>query len=229
METKKNPRADVKRNSAIYFAVGLVVMLLVTNYSINYKTYDISAIDIGQLPMDDINDLDIPITEQIKTPPQAKPPVIPEVIEIKEDDVDIEESIIDSTEPDEDTEILEIEDIVVEDIVDDIEVPFAFIENVPVFPGCEKGNNDAKRQCMSQKIQKLVQRKFNTRLAEDLGLTGKQRISVLFKIDKSGNVVGVRTNQNTTIEKVHGGEVVVAGGNVVTVVSKIQTTKLDLK
>ena len=43
---------------------------------------------------------------------------------------------------------------------------------------------------MSQKITKFVQRKFNTDLAGDLGLSGRQRISVIFKIDKNGwNVV----------------------------------------
>ena len=72
------------------------------------------------------------------------------------------------------------------------EVPFAIIENVPVFPGCERGNNEKKRKCMSEKIAKFVQRKFNTDLAGDLGLTGRQRISVIFKIDKIGNVTGVR-------------------------------------
>ena len=45
---------------------------------------------------------------------------------------------------------------------------------------------------MSQKITKFVQRKFNTDLAGDLGLSGRQRISVIFKIDKNGDVVGVR-------------------------------------
>ena len=45
---------------------------------------------------------------------------------------------------------------------------------------------------MSEKIAKFVQRKFNTELAGDLGLSGRQRISVIFKIDKSGNVTGVR-------------------------------------
>lgn len=194
METKKNPKADVKRNSAIYFAFGLALMLVVTNYAINYKTFDRSAIDIGQLSMDDIDDEIIPITEQeIKTPPPAVPPAAPEVIEIIDDEKDIEESIIDSTEADEDTEIAEIDEVVVDEIPEDIEVPFAFIENVPIFPGCEKGNNNAKRKCMSDKITKIVQRKFNADLAADLGLTGKQRISVVFKIDKSGNVVGVRS------------------------------------
>ncbi len=46
---------------------------------------------------------------------------------------------------------------------------------------------------MSAKINKFVQKKFNTDLAGDLGLTGRQRINVIFKIDKHGNVVGVRS------------------------------------
>jgi len=45
---------------------------------------------------------------------------------------------------------------------------------------------------MSSKIQKFVNRKFNTDLAGDLGLSGTQRIIVVFKIDKTGNIVGVR-------------------------------------
>ena len=45
---------------------------------------------------------------------------------------------------------------------------------------------------MSEKISKFVQRKFNTDLAGDLGLTGRQRISVIFKINKTGDVTGVR-------------------------------------
>ena len=75
---------------------------------------------------------------------------------------------------------------------DENEVAFAIIENVPVFPGCEIGNNEKKRKCMSDKIAKFVQRKFNTGLAGDLGLIGRQRISVIFKIDKRGNVTDIR-------------------------------------
>ncbi|GAL70644.1 TonB family protein [Jejuia pallidilutea] len=46
---------------------------------------------------------------------------------------------------------------------------------------------------MSEKIQKFVQKKFNTELASDLGLSGRQRINVIFKIDKNGNITGVRS------------------------------------
>ncbi|PKQ43757.1 M56 family metallopeptidase [Confluentibacter flavum] len=74
-----------------------------------------------------------------------------------------------------------------------VEVPFAVIENVPTYPGCEKGNNEQKKKCMSEKIQEFVGKKFNTDLASDLGLSGRQRITVMFKIDTEGNIVSVQS------------------------------------
>ena len=111
---------------------------------------------------------------------------------VVEDEAEVEETIIESTETDQMEEIIEIEEI--EEVEEEIaDVPFAVIENVPVYPGCEKaGNNAAKKKCMSDKVMKFVQKKFNTELANDLGLEGRQRISVQFKIDKNGNVVNVR-------------------------------------
>ena len=81
----------------------------------------------------------------------------------------------------------------INDEVKNKEVPFAIIEYVPEYPGCEKGNNSEKRKCMSAKIREFVQLNFNTDLAGNLGLYGRQRINVIFKIDKKGNVVGVRS------------------------------------
>ena len=147
--------------------------------------------DLGKVSLDALDEDEVPVTEQvIPPPPPPPPPPAPEVIEIVEDEEEVEETVIESTETDQEEEI-DIEDIEVEEY-EDVEVPFAIIENVPVFPGCDKGNNDQKRQCMSDKIAKFVQKKFNTELAGDLGLTGRQRISVIFKIDRTGNVTGVR-------------------------------------
>jgi len=194
MEFKKNPKANVGRNSSLYLSIGLVLMLFLTYGAINYKTYEESVEEeIAKLETEEELEEEIPITEQIKTPPPPPPPPpAPEVIEIVEDEVEIEETIIDDTEADQETEIVEVEEVVVEEVAEDVDVPFSVIENVPVFPGCEKGSNSVKRKCMSEKIQKFVNRKFNTELAGDLGLSGRQRISVIFKIDKTGTVTGVR-------------------------------------
>lgn len=193
MEPKKNPKADITKNSSLYFAVGLALMMFVAYSAINHKTYDKSDIDIGMLNLDEELEEEIPITEQIQTPPPPPPPpAAPEEIEIVEDEEEIEETVIESTETDQEEEIVEVEEVEVEEVEEDIEVPFAVIENVPIFPGCESGNNEAKKACMSEAIAKFVNKKFNTDLAGDLGLSGRQRIIVAFKIDKSGSIVGVR-------------------------------------
>ncbi|MCH1547703.1 MAG: energy transducer TonB [Flavobacteriaceae bacterium] len=193
MKSKKNPKADISRNASMYFAIGLSLMVFLSYMTINWKVYDKDATDIGFVNMDALDDEEIPIIEQvIPPPPPPPPPAAPEVIEVIEDEEEVEETVIESTETDQEEEI-EIEDLEIEEVEEDIEVPFAVIENVPVFPGCEKKKNNAdRRSCMSEKITRFVQRKFNTDLAGDLGLSGRQRINVIFKIDKTGNVVGVR-------------------------------------
>lgn len=194
MELKKNPKADIKRNSAFYYALGIAAIMLITYLSINHRTYDESEFDIAQLNIDMEDEEEIPMTEIQQTPPPPPPPpAAPEVIEVVEDEEEIEETVIESTETDEAEEIVEVEEVEVEEVEEDVEVPFAVIENVPVFPGCEKKKNNAERKkCMSEKITKHVNKKFNTDLAADLGLSGRQRIAVMFKIDKTGNIVGVR-------------------------------------
>lgn len=49
--------------------------------------------------------------------------------------------------------IIEVEEIEVEED-DDIEVPFAIIEDIPVFPGCEKVSKKKQRDCFQEKINK---------------------------------------------------------------------------
>ena len=193
MEPKKNPKANVGRNSLLYFSIGLALMLFLPNFATNYKNYDKSLIDIGQLNLDDELDEEVPITEQIQTPPPPPPPpAAPEVIEVVEDEEEVEETVIESTETSQEEEIVEVEEVEVEEVEEDVEVPFAVIENVPVFPGCEKGNNDAKKACMNQKMNDFIRKKFNTELAQELGLSGIQQIRVFFKIDKTGDIVDVQ-------------------------------------
>ncbi|MGC1632570.1 MAG: energy transducer TonB, partial [Gelidibacter sp.] len=74
----------------------------------------------------------------------------------------------------------------------DIEVPFATIDEVPLFEGCESsGSKDADKDCTSRKVAEFVNKNYNTNLATELGLTGRQRINVIFKIGKDGKVKDV--------------------------------------
>ena len=94
--------------------------------------------------------------------PKTEPPVLPEKIEVVDDD-DVNETVIQFKVPDE-TEALEMANIEEEDepveVIED--VPFTIIEDVPVFP------NDLGMS------------------------PGKKRIIMLFKIDKVGNIVDIR-------------------------------------
>jgi len=73
------------------------------------------------------------------------------------------------------------------------DVPFAVIDEVPIFPGCE-GTKDELRTCLQEKITAQVNSNFNTDLAKNLGLTsGLKRIFVMFKIDKGGNITDVKS------------------------------------
>ena len=195
MEPKKNPKSDVSRNSSLYFAVGLALVLLLTNWATNYKSYDKKEIDTGMVILDMLDEEEVQITQQEITPPPPPPPPppVPEEIKVVEDEKEVEETIIKSTETNQEEKIVKVKDVKVVEVEEDIEVPFAVIENVPIFPGCEKeSGNNAKKQCMSDKIAEFVNKKFNTELAGDLGLSGKQRISVIFKIDKNGEITNVQ-------------------------------------
>jgi len=69
------------------------------------------------------------------------------------------------------------------------EVAFNRVENVPVFPGCEMGDNYQKKKCLNEKIKRFVTKEFNTNIAEELKLKGKHKIRVFFKVDTNGDIV----------------------------------------
>jgi len=72
-------------------------------------------------------------------------------------------------------------------------VPFIAVEEVPVFPGCEKmTTNKEKAACFSEKVGKIVSRKFNTGLGERYGLSGIQRIYTQFDVDANGMIKNIR-------------------------------------
>jgi protein TonB len=193
MQIKKNPKANLENYSKLFMQLGLVLALLVVYLAIEKKTYDRVIENLGPvvLNMDD-EEQTIEI-EQVKPPePKTPPPPTPDKIEVVEDEEEIEETVIESTETDE-TEAVEVEEIIEveeeEEVMED--VPFAIIEDVPVYPGC-KGSKAELRACLQEEITKHVNRKFNADLASDLGLApGVKRIFVMFKIDKNGNITDV--------------------------------------
>ena len=63
MEPKKNPIVDLAKNSALYFAIGLCLVLFLSWKMVEYKTYEKESVDIGMLTVDD-DEEEVPLTEQ---------------------------------------------------------------------------------------------------------------------------------------------------------------------
>ena len=189
MQIKKDPKADLTKNSNLYFAIGLAVILFISWRAIEWKTYDKSGYGYEALNIDDDDDEDVPITEQIKTPPPPPPPPpAPEIIEVVEDEEEIEETIIESTETDQE-EIVEI--VEVEEEFEDVDVPFAVIEDVPIYPGCERVAKSKRRDCFQEQINKHIRKNFRyPEIAQEMGIQG--RVYVNFVIDKDGSITSIR-------------------------------------
>ena len=171
MQAKKNLEVNLDRKRGLFLQIGLVIALLLVLVAFEYKSYEKSAYNLGQLNLDDLEEEIIPITKQeVKPPPPPPPP--PEVIEIVEDEVEIENEIeIEDTESDED-EVIEIEE-------EDDEEFFMVVENMPEFPGGDLG--------LMKYIQKNVR---YPAIAKEYNITGKVYVS--FIVDKSGSVTNVK-------------------------------------
>lgn len=191
MEVKKNPNSNLENYSKLFIQLGLVLALFVVYVSMENKTYAKEADLFGDANMQNEDEEDIPITERIEpVKPKAPPPPAPEKIEIVEDEKEVEETVIETTETDETEAIEEIVEVEEEEAVLE-DVPFAIIEEVPVFPGCS-GTRKQKVDCLNQKIKRHVLKKFNADLASDLGLSpGKKKIWVVFRIDPKGNITEI--------------------------------------
>lgn len=197
MEAKKSEKAKLGNYSKLFFQLGLILALLIVHLSLETKTIDKDLKELTMISDEEEIIEDIPITqkmEPVKPPPP--PPAAPQQLEIVDNQIDVEETVLESTETDQNeaVEVTEIEDIEEaveeEEVVED--VPFAVIEDVPVYPGC-KGSKAEKRKCLQEKITKHVGKNFKTELAGELGLSpGKKKVFTQFKIDKNGLISDIR-------------------------------------
>ncbi|WP_394975328.1 energy transducer TonB [uncultured Croceitalea sp.] len=187
MEVKKKEHLKLEKNSGLYFAIGMTLILALVYTALEWKTFDNSEnIIFCELNPPDSIDEDVPVTFHYIKPP---PPVIPTVIEIAPDDPEIIETVIEAIDPNQDTEIISCS-FNIEDPDPDIdEVPFMVIEDVPVFPGCE--GTDDKRACFQEKMQKHIRKNFRyPEEAQEMGLQGK--VYLQFTVQKDGSIGGLK-------------------------------------
>lgn len=197
MKLKKNPELEVGRNSSLYFAIGLNIMLFISWQALEYKTYEKRDVVLDVLSMEEVVEEEIPLLS-LNTPPPPPPPaaVVTEQIKVVEDLVEVEETVIESTEISQEDvveeRIVSVSDVEVAEVDEYVEVPFAIIEDVPVFPGCEHVKKSQRRACFQKMIMQHVSKNFEyPQLALDMGISG--RVFVIFTIEKDGSIKKIKT------------------------------------
>ncbi len=194
MENKKNTKADLSKRSILFFQLGLILSLFLVWQLIEWK------VDAGPVSQQELvftgqfEEEAVPVTRVEEVKPPEPPQEIVKEIEVIPDEIDKEETVIASTESeDKILEVAEVEFVEKEEKIEDYNIHS--VEEVPVFPGCEGlGDNEARKKCFGEQVNKLVGRTFDTSLGSELGLSGLHRIYVSFKVEKDGtvSVVGVR-------------------------------------
>ena len=196
--------ANLQKNSALYFQIGLIICLLAAFGLLEMKFEKTIPVITEVLPPDYPDEIFI---ENFKVLEETKPEQQKEAQNVTKLIDEIEE-VDDEFEIKKELETITVEQNVISDKPidpskvnvldnpdDDAPVNIVFIQNAPIYPGCEKASNNAERKkCMSDKITKLIQRKFDGNdIATQYGLSGMQKIDVQFTIDKTGKVKDVKT------------------------------------
>lgn len=196
----KKHQANLRKSGGLYFQIGLVATLFiffgVFQMEFQKKEVAISTIEISDVHEEVTHIPDFIIEENL--PSKSAKVVVepttnftdPKIID--NDDSEIETVIDDPIVPD---KPLLVSSIDVDDSGDDPLIdtfPVSLVSDLPVFPGCEMySDKKAQMDCFSSKVAKLVSRKFDTEVAADNGISGKQKIFVTFMINSKGNVVDV--------------------------------------
>lgn len=199
MKSQKQHHYDkLQKSSTLFIQLGLVLALLIV-YLVIETNFEKTIIVPNNLDTDEpmavltsgtIIEIERPkksIEEKIK-----KTQIITNIIKKTPDDTSILNPDIFKSE---DMPSVTIDSIFTVEATtpDDPPVDFIALEQAPVFPGCEGLNEKESKLCFTKKIQQFVNRKFNTNLASELNLTGRQRIFAQFTIDKNGKIVDIKT------------------------------------
>ena len=201
-EVKKSQKhdANLQKNSTLYFQIGLILCLLGT-YTLFEMQFQDKLITPDAVTIDEVAIIDVPPiykVEQVQEKPKPKVErstvIIDKIEQVDNNTPEVEKKIFTPDSPEPSPEPANPGDFEpIEKPKDPVIVDFIRIEKAPVYPGCEKyKTNEERKTCMSKKITKLINRKFNKDIGSDYGLSGIQRIYTQFTIDVKGNITDIK-------------------------------------
>lgn len=137
MEIKKTPKADLENKKSTWLLVGYVIVLAFMFVAFEWTKRDVK-IDTSQAVTDVVfeEEIEIPITEQpeVVAPPPPEAPSIAETLTIVEDDADVEETTIASSEETGQAVEIKYVPVAVEEEEPEEQTIFEVVEQMPEFP-----------------------------------------------------------------------------------------------
>ncbi len=183
MEIKKTPKADLENKKSTWLLVGYVIVLSFMFIAFEWTKRDIK-IDTSQAVADVVFEEEIiPITEQpeeVTPPPPVAPPPVAETLTIVEDDADVDEVDIASTEELGQQVEIKYVPVTVEEEEPEEQTIFEVVEEMPEFPN---GGQAGLMQYLAKNI------KYPT-IAQENGTQG--RVVCQFVVNKDGSIVDVK-------------------------------------
>ena len=182
MEIKKSPKADLQNKKSTWLLVGYVFALATMFVAFEWSKRDVK-IDMSQAVSDLFFEEEIiPITEQPEqvTPPPPEAPAVMENLTIVDNEADVEETAIVSTEETgQAVEIKYVAPTVEEEEPEETEI-FEVVEKMPEFPN---GGMMGLMQFLSKNIKYPP-------IAQENGTQG--RVIVQFVVNKDGSIVDAK-------------------------------------
>ena len=183
MEIKKTPKADLENKKSTWLLVGYVIVLAFMFIAFEWTKRDIK-IDTSQAITDLVFEEEIiPITEQPEQaappPPPAAPPIA-ETLTIVEDDADVEETTIATSEETNQAVEIKYVPVAVEEEEPEEQTIFEVVEQMPEFPN---GGMAGLMQYLSKNI------KYPT-IAQENGTQG--RVTVQFVVNRDCSIVDAK-------------------------------------
>jgi len=198
---EKKHQANLQKNSGLYFQIGLIATLFIV-FGLFQLQFDKKEIVLNTIEIDGPIELttlfpDYIIEENIPKEVEDQPVVTKseslENLKVVDNDEPVLEDIV-KTPPVVIDKSPKVDDIDVVDVEPKIDtIPVSLVSDYPEYPGCDKFSDRSRKfECFQQKIAKHIKRKFNDEIAADYGLTGIQKITILFTINHEGDVVDVK-------------------------------------
>lgn len=180
MEVKKSPKADLEGKKSTWMLIGYVLILAAVFVAFEWTERDKQVTTDTGVVEPIFEEEMIPITEeepeQKQAPPPPEAPKVEEVIQIAENDANVEETTIKSSEDDNTAvEIKYIEPVVEEEEPVEEEI-FMVVEQMPEFPGG-----------MAELMKFLSNNIKYPTIAQENGIQG--RVIVQFVVNQDGSIV----------------------------------------